>query len=115
MGKKMAKTESLKKFKLRKDDQVLVIAGKNKGKQGKVLRLLREKNSLIIEKVNVVKKHQKANQAHPYGGIVEIEAPIHISNVKLVSPKTNKPVRVHYEFKDGNKIRVDQTGQPIDA
>jgi len=97
----------MKKFKIRKDDKVMVIAGKDKGKVGKVLKILRKKDRVLVEKVNMVKRHTKAN---PYtqqpGGIVEKEAPIHISNVALMCDACTKPTRVGFkEAADGKKVR----------
>ena len=97
----------MKKFKIRKDDKVMVIAGKDKGKVGKVLKILRKKDRVLVEKVNMVKRHTKAN---PYtqqpGGIVEKEAPIHISNVALMCDACTKPTRVGFkETADGKKVR----------
>ena len=97
----------MKKFKIRKDDKVMVIAGKDKGKVGKVLKILRKKDRVLVEKVNMVKRHTKAN---PYtqqpGGIVEKEAPIHISNVALMCDACTKPTRVGFrEGADGKKVR----------
>ncbi len=89
----------MKKFKLKKDDKVQVLAGKDKGKIGKVLKVLRKKDRIVVEKVNMVKRHTKAN---PYtqqpGGIIEKEAPLHISNVALVCEKCTKPTRVGYKI-----------------
>lgn len=79
------------KLKIKKDDTVKVIAGKseNKGKQGRVIQVLPAKNKVIVEGINLVKKHQKPNAANPQGGIVEVEAPIHISNVAFVDADGN--------------------------
>lgn len=97
----------MKKFKIRKDDKVMVIAGKDKGKVGKVLKIFRKKDRVLVEKVNMVKRHTKAN---PYtqqaGGIVEKEAAIHISNVALICDACTKPTRVGYKVTaDGEKVR----------
>ena len=87
-------------------DKVVVIAGKDKGKEGKILKMLAKENKVIVENVNVVKKHQKGNGQTP-GGIVDMEAPIHASNVMIVDPKTKKPTRIgHSTDKNGKKIRV---------
>jgi len=87
-------------------DKVVVIAGKDKGKEGKILKTLAKENKVIVENVNVVKKHQKGNGQTP-GGIVDMEAPIHASNVMIVDPKTKKPTRIgHSTDKNGKKIRV---------
>ena len=87
-------------------DKVVVIAGKDKGKSGKILKTLARENKVIVEGINVVKKHQKGNGQTP-GGIVDMEAPIHASNVMIVDPKTKKPTRIgHSTDKSGKKIRV---------
>ena len=87
-------------------DKVVVIAGKDKGKEGKILKTLAKENKVVVENVNVVKKHQKGNGQTP-GGIVDMEAPIHASNVMIVDPKTKKPTRIgHSTDKSGKKIRV---------
>ncbi len=100
---------------VKKGDKVQVIAGKDKGKQGVVSVSLPKQQKVVIEGVNIVKKHQKPSNANPNGGIVEMEAPIHVSNVLHVDPKTNKPTRVGYKFvtdKDGN-IEMNKSGRPV--
>jgi large subunit ribosomal protein L24 len=77
----------------KRNDVVQVISGKYKGKSGKILRLLKDKNKLIVEKINMVKRHTKPSQKDPQGGIIEKEAPLHISKVLPVSAKTGKPMR----------------------
>ena len=92
---------------IRKNDMVIIIAGKDKGKTGKVIRVLKEKDSVLVEQANMVKKHQKPTQANPTGGIVDIESPIHVSNVMMLDGKTNKRTRCRIsESKDGAKVRV---------
>ena len=92
--------------KIRRDDEVVVLAGKDKGKQGKVLRVLIADNRLIVEGVNLVKKHTKPNpQLGIAGGIVEKEASIHVSNVAIVNPATGKADRVGFRFEDEKKVR----------
>ena len=87
-------------------DKVVVIAGKDKGKEGKISHVLRAENRVVVEGVNVVKKHVKPN-GQAAGSIVEVEAPIHASNVMIIDPKTKKPTRIgHNVNKDGKKIRV---------
>ena len=81
-------------MKVRKNDQVVVIAGNARGKQGKILKVFPERGRVIVEGVNIIKRHTRPNQRNPQGGIVQREAPIHISNVMLVDPKTNEPTRV---------------------
>ena len=89
-------------------DKVVVIAGKDKGKSGKILKTLAKENKVVVENVNVVKKHQKGNGQTP-GGIVDMEAPIHVSNVMVVDPKTKKGTRVGHNInKDGKKVRVSK-------
>ncbi len=91
--------------KLKKNDKVRVIAGKDKGKEGTIISFVPKKNRVIVEGVRVVKKHVKAS-ASTKGGIVEKEAPIHISNVMLVCPHCNKPTRVGIKFlESGEKVR----------
>jgi large subunit ribosomal protein L24 len=92
--------------KLKKDDQVIVIAGKDKGKKGAIKQVL-DDNRVLVAGVNVVKKHSKANpQAGIQGGIVEREAPINISNVAIYNAKANKPDRVGFKEVDGKKVRI---------
>jgi len=92
--------------KIRRDDEVVVLAGKDKGKQGKVLKVLIADNRVIIEGVNLVKKHTKPNpQLGVAGGIVEKEASIHVSNVAIVNPATGKADRVGFRFEDEKKVR----------
>ena len=93
-----------KKFKIKTGDNVIVIAGKDKGKTGNVLSILRSKDRIVVEGVNIVKHHRKATQENP-GKIEEKEASIHISNVSHTDPNTGKPTRVKYEVKDGVKKR----------
>jgi large subunit ribosomal protein L24 len=92
---------------VRRNDQVEVIAGKDKGRVGKVLRVLRDENRVVVEKVNVVKRHTKPSMANQQGGILEKEAPIHVSNVMLICAKCTKAVRVGNKMlEDGSKERV---------
>lgn len=94
-------------MKIKKDDTVLVIAGKNKGKKGKVRFAYPEKDMVMIEGVNMIKKHAKAKPQVKQAGIIEREAPIAVSDVMLVCSKCNKPVRVGYKIlQDGRKARV---------
>ena len=92
---------------IRKDDTVIVIAGRERGKTGKVLRLLHEKNRVVIERVNLVKRHQKPRGVQSPGGIVEKEASIHLSNVLPICGRCNKPARVgRRRLDDGRAARV---------
>ncbi|HHU28467.1 TPA: 50S ribosomal protein L24 [bacterium] len=95
-------------MKIKKGDKVRIMVGDSslKGKEGIVTKVLRKENKVIVEGLNVVIKHQKPNQAHPDGARIEKEAPIHVSNVMVLDPKTNEPTRVGYKFEDGKKIRV---------
>jgi len=104
------------KFKIKKGDKVVVITGREKGKSGEVLRVLREENRVLVQGVNMVKRHTRpgAGQA---GGIVEKEAAIHISNVAHIDPKSSKPTRVGYKILgDGRKVRfARRSGEVLDA
>lgn len=92
--------------KIKLNDEVIVIAGKDKGRTGKVINLNDKKSVATIQGVNMVKKTLRLSQENPAGGIVEKEAPIHMSNIALISPKTKKATRVRIEEKDGKKVRV---------
>ena len=102
------------KFKIKKGDEVIVLAGKDKGKKGKIVKLLPKSNKAIVSDINKVKKHQKPGNNEP-GGIVEKEMPIHLSNLNFFDPKSNKGVRIGFKFnKDGNKLRINKkTGTEI--
>ncbi len=101
---------------IRKGDTVVVIAGKEKGKRGKVLRVLTKENRVVIERVMMVKRHTKPSQKQPQGGIVEKEAAIHISNVMLVDPGSDKPTRVKVKVEDnGARRRIGKSGTVIEA
>lgn len=93
------------KIKLRKDDTVEVIAGKEKGKRGDVVKILRDKNAVIVRGLNMAKKAMRKRSQQDPGGIVEIEAPINVSNVMVVCKKCGK-TRIGYDVKDGKKIRI---------
>ena len=104
----------MKKFHIRKGDTVFVNAGNDKGKTGKVLEVLREKDRVVVEGINMVSKHTKPNAQHPQGGIIKHEAAIHISNVQLLDPKTSAPTRVAMKVVDGKKVRVaKKSGEEI--
>jgi len=102
---------------LRKNDQVVVISGKNKGARGRVLKVLREVDRVIVEGVGRAKRHTKPTQKMPQGGIIEKELPIHVSKVMLIDPKTDQPTRVRSgQGKDGSKVRVAaKSGQILDS
>ena len=94
------------KFKVKKGDQVKVLAGESKGKEGRIVRVIHKMNSVVVEGLNMIKKHQKPSASNPQGGIVEMEAPIHISNVALVDPSTNEVTRVGRKLdENGNLVR----------
>ena len=96
-------------------DKVRVIAGKDKGKEGSVKKILAAENRVVVEGINMIKKHQKPNNANPNGGVIDTEAPISASNVMLIDPSTNEPTRVGYKFVDGKKVRVaKKSGKTID-
>ncbi|MCY0887420.1 MAG: 50S ribosomal protein L24 [Alicyclobacillaceae bacterium] len=101
---------------VKKGDKVIVIAGKNKGSVGQVLAVLPKENRVIVEGVQVVKRHTKPNQNNPDGGIIEKEASIHASNVALVDPKSGKATRIGHKFlEDGTKVRyAKKSGEVID-
>ena len=96
-----------KKFHVKKNDLVMVIAGRDKGKSGKVLSLLSKKNRVIVEKVNFIKRHTRPSAKQRQGGIIEREGPINISNVMLICSKCNKPSRIGKKYlEDDKKVRV---------
>jgi large subunit ribosomal protein L24 len=101
---------------VRRGDTVIVVAGKERGKRGKVLRVLPEKNRVLIERINMIKKHQRPTQNLRQGGIIEREGAIHLSNVMLVDPSSDKPTRTGVkELADGKKVRVaKKSGEHID-
>ena len=103
------------KFKIKKGDKVIVITGRDKGKQGEVLRVLREEGRLVVQGVHMMKRHTRASAGNP-GGIIEREASIHISNVAHRDPKSGKPTKVGYKtLKDGRKVRFARlSGETID-
>ncbi|GAO99953.1 50S ribosomal protein L24 [Fructobacillus ficulneus] len=95
-------------------DKVRVIAGKDKGKEGTVTKTVAAKNRVVVEGVNLVKKHQKPSNEYPQGGVIDIEAPIHASNVQLIDPSTNEPTKVGFKFEDGKKVRfAKKSGQAL--
>ncbi len=99
---------------VKKDDMVQVIAGDSKGATGKVLRVLRDENRVVVQGLNLAKKHGKPSRRNPSGGRIKIEQRIHISNILPVNPKTSKGTRVRYELgKDGSKRRVAKDGGKI--
>ena len=103
------------KLKIKKGDEVIVRTGRDKGRSGEVTEVLREENRVVVRGVNMVKRHQRAT-AKQQAGIVEKEAPLHISNVALKDPKSGKPTRVGYKvLSDGKKVRVAKaSGETVD-
>ena len=102
--------------KIRKNDQVKVITGKDRGKVGRVIRILEEKNRVIVEKVNIVKRHTRPTQKNPQGGVVEKELSIHRSNVMVLDPKSGKGSRVGFKIQGDKKIRIaKKSGEALEA
>ena len=101
---------------VRKGDTVVVVAGKERGKRGRVLRVIPDKNRVVVERINMIKKHQRPTQKLRQGGIIEREGAIHLSNVMLVDPTSNKPTRIGMRvLGDGKKVRVARkSGEIID-
>ncbi|WP_235941714.1 50S ribosomal protein L24 [Paenibacillus puerhi] len=117
MPKQPKKLESHNnKLHVKKEDTVIVITGKDKGKKGRVLAAYPRQNRVLVEGVNMIKKHAKPSQANPQGGILTQEASIHVSNVMLVDPKSGQPTRIGYKVLDnGKKVRVaKKSGEVID-
>ena len=99
---------------IRKGDTVVVITGSDKGKRGEVLAVKPKENRAVVQGVNVAKKHTKAQGMGKPGGIIEMEATIHLSNLMLLNPKTNKPTRVGFRvLDDGRKVRVARPGGDV--
>jgi len=96
---------TVRKFKLKKEDTVEIIAGKDKGKRGRVLKILRDKDRVVVEGANIVKKAQKRRRQQDRGGIIEIEAALHVSNVMVVCKKCG-PIRVGYKMEGDDKTRI---------
>lgn len=104
------------KLRIKQGDKVTVISGKDKTKTGRVLKVFPAESRVLVEGVNVVKRHTKPNASMPEGGILEKEAPIHVSNVALLDPKTNQATRVGYKLlADGTKVRyAKKSGETIE-
>ena len=102
-------------MRVKKNDTVRVIAGEDKGKEGKILKVFPDTNRVIVEKVNLIKRHTRPSKSVPQGGIIEKEAPINATNVMLVCPKTGKPTRIGVEVaKDGSRTRTSKkSGDPL--
>ena len=111
-----AAKQRVKKMRIKKGDTVVVLTGREKGKTGEVLRVLRAADRVLVQGVNIVKRHQRPSGATA-GGIIEKEAPLHISNVALIDPKTDRPTRAGFRFDDaGRKLRyAKRSGEAIDV
>ena len=105
----------MNKLHIKKNDTVIVLAGEDKGKTGKVLKVLVEKQRAIVEGINMVSKNMKPSAKYPQGGIIKQEAPIHVSNLRLVDPKRGKATRIAIKItEDGKKIRIaKKSGEEI--
>jgi large subunit ribosomal protein L24 len=105
------------KTKIKKDDKVKVLTGKDKGKIGKVLRIVKKTNRVVIENINVVKANQRPTQANPQGGIVEKNMPVHVSNLMIMCNSCVKPTRISMKLlEDGKRVRIcKQCNQQIDS
>lgn len=100
---------------VKKGDKVMVISGKDKGQSGIILEAYPKQNRVLVEGINIVKKHAKPSQVNPQGGILNQEAPIHVSNVMPIDPKSGQPTRVGYTVENGKKVRVaKKSGEVLD-
>jgi large subunit ribosomal protein L24 len=102
--------------KIKRDDMVLVVAGKDRGKQGQVRQVLSDRDRVVVQGVNMIKRHMRPQAMGTQAGIIEKEAPIHISNVRVICKSCNRPARVHFRLRqDGVKVRVcRRCGEDID-
>ena len=101
------------KLKIKTGDTVKVIAGDHKGEEGKVVKVFIDKNRAIVEGVNMISKHTKPSAENPQGGIQKKEAPIHISNLSLIDPKSGEATRVGYRMEDGKKVRFTKKSNQV--
>ena len=101
------------KLKIKSGDTVIITAGDHKGSEGKVMKVILEKNKAIVEGVNMVSKHEKPSATNPQGGIVKKEAALHISNLSLVDPKTGTATRVGYRMEEGKKVRFTKKSNQV--
>jgi large subunit ribosomal protein L24 len=102
--------------KIKKGDRVVVLAGKDKGRQGSVLRMLPKDERVVVEGLNMVHRHTRPTQADPQGGIKHKEAPLHVSNVALVDPKSGGPTKVGFRIEGGKKVRfAKKSGEVING
>lgn len=100
---------------IRKNDSVMIMAGKERGKIGKVIRVIPSEDRAVVERLNMVKRHRKPRGPQDTGGIVEKEAPVHLSNLMLIDPQDGRPTRVGFTVADGRKLRVSRrTGNVLD-
>jgi large subunit ribosomal protein L24 len=104
-----------KKFKIKKGDSVVVISGRDRGKRGEVMRVMRKEDRLVVQGINMIKRHTRPSAGHP-GGIVDKEASIHVSNVAHDDPASSRPTRIGYKvLEDGRKVRfAKRSGEVID-
>jgi large subunit ribosomal protein L24 len=103
-------------MKLRKDDQVVVILGRDKGKTGKITRVMPADNMVVVENINIIKRHTKPSNKQPRGGILEITKPIHVSKVMVIDPGSGRPARISYDIKqDGSKERIFKVSRNAEA
>jgi large subunit ribosomal protein L24 len=113
-SKRRARLSGERRVKLRKGDEVVVITGEDRGKRGKILRVFPEKNRVIVEGINFIRRHTRPTQSTPQGGIVEREAAIHASNVMVVDPKSGRPTRIGARVhEDGTRDRVARSSGEI--
>ena len=114
-AKTAKKSTKAPKLKVKKGDKVIVLAGRDKGKTGEILRVMPMESRVLVQGVQMIKRHQRPTQTTP-GGINEFEAPLHASNVALIDPKTSQPTRVGYKkLDDGRKVRfAKRSGEVID-
>ena len=102
--------------KIKKGDRVVVLTGKDKGRQGAVTRVFPAENRVLVEGVNVVQRHTRPSQANPQGGIINKEAPIHVSNVAFVDPKSGEPTRLGFRMEGDKKVRfAKKSGEVVDV
>lgn len=103
----------MKKLKIKTGDTVRIIAGDHKGTEGKVMRVDIKKNKAIVEGANMVSKHEKPSAKNPQGGIVQKEAPLHISNLSLIDVKSGDTTRIGYDMRDGKKVRFAKKSNEV--
>jgi large subunit ribosomal protein L24 len=101
------------KLKVKKGDEVIILAGKDKGKKGTILKVIPDERRVVVGGINMMKKHEKAGRTSA-GGIISKEAPLHVSNVSLIDPKDGKPTRAGYKIENGEKTRIARrSGQKV--